>query len=274
MDNLITNNYKLYTRILGTHNTKTIVFLPGFTGSSTMWDSNFEALSQNYRLIFLDILGFGHSPKPDISYTVEEHLHSIRYTIQSLGLEKYYLVGYSMGCLMVLAYAKEFGDEVSKLILLALPAYFDEEDARQTVKRSSLFNRLIAMDNPLAHVACSIMCRFRPLFMLVVPWFVRNVPRIVAKDALRHTWQSYSKTLQNVIFKAHTRQWLIVVGASLPILIIQGTKDNIAPMEKVQTMIKGIPKVTLTSIAADHYLVFENSRFIVKEIETFLQKPL
>src|SRR5215208_2424016 len=59
----------LYTQTRGAAHAETIVFLPGFAGSHTVWNSDFHALSAQYRLIFIDTLGFGRSPKPAIEYS-------------------------------------------------------------------------------------------------------------------------------------------------------------------------------------------------------------
>lgn len=92
-------------------------------------------------------------------------------------------------------------------LLIALPWFPGEHEARETLKHSSLSHRLLAMDMPLAPAVCAMMCTLRPALMSLMPFVVRDVPDVVAKDVLRHTWSSYSRTLQNVIFKAETTAW-------------------------------------------------------------------
>jgi threonine dehydrogenase-like Zn-dependent dehydrogenase len=52
-----------------------------------MWNDDFRALRATYKLILLDALGFGRSPKPDIEYTVTDHLAAIHQTLQSLNVQ-------------------------------------------------------------------------------------------------------------------------------------------------------------------------------------------
>ena len=260
----------LYAQVLGTEDAETIVFLPGFTGSHEMWNGDFQALNTRYRLILLDTLGFGRSPKPDIEYTIADHLDALQHTLQSLNVQTAHIIGHSMGCVLALAYAYTYSERVRKLVLLALPCYRDEHEARERIKQSSLFNRLLALDTPFARVACTIMCHLRPLFMAVAPMLAHDVPAVVAKDALRHTWLSYSRTMQRVIFGAPTREWLTQIPHMT--LIIQGTGDHIAPVENVQQAIGNLPNIMLVTLEASHRLVFTHSSTIAGDIKEFLER--
>src|SRR5581483_1372994 len=39
---------------------------------------------RNYRLVLIDTLGFGHSPKPDIAYSLDEYPNAISDTLEAL----------------------------------------------------------------------------------------------------------------------------------------------------------------------------------------------
>jgi pimeloyl-ACP methyl ester carboxylesterase len=175
---------KLYAKIIGESNSQAILFLPGFTGSHQVWDKNFRSLGKTFKLLMIDLLGFGHSQKPEISYTLEDHLTAIKDTLDASGVATIHIVGHSMGSLLALAYASQFPESVSKLVLISLPWFESETEARETIKKSSLFHRWLAMDTPLAHLVCTIMCFLRPVLMPIMPFFVRDVPDVVVKDSL------------------------------------------------------------------------------------------
>lgn len=89
-----------------------VIFLHGFLCSSTFWTETVfpyfsEKVNQDYRLIAIDLLGFGMSPKPrDCSYTLKEHVEMIeKSVIQPLELGSFHLVAHSMGCMIALALA-------------------------------------------------------------------------------------------------------------------------------------------------------------------------
>jgi pimeloyl-ACP methyl ester carboxylesterase len=100
----------------------------------------------------------------------------------------------------------------------------------------------------------------------LAPHLVRHVPAVVAKDALRHNWQSYSRTLRNVIFEADTQRWLQQTAA--PVLLIHGTRDKTAPYENVRHYAH-LPNVQLLTLEADHGLIFTHGSLIASELAQF-----
>lgn len=80
-----------------------------------------ENVYQKYRLIAIDLLGFGKSPKPrDCLYTLKDHVEMIeKSVIQPLELGTFHLVAHSMGCLIALALAAEYPNCVKSITLVA-----------------------------------------------------------------------------------------------------------------------------------------------------------
>ncbi len=258
----------LYAKQLGEGNAETILFIPGFVGSHEVWDEQFQSLKDQYHLILIDALGFGHSAKPDIAYSLEEHTNAIREMVEKFQVTRLHIVGHSMGTLLALAYCYRFSASVVSLALLSMPFFENEQAAREGVKKSSLFNRLLAMDTPLAHAACTVMCHLRPLLLPIMPYVVRGVPALVAKDSIRHTWQSYSRTLQHIIFQASTRQW--IEAARQPVLLLHGTEDKTAPLANVRNAAQHFANGRLLEIEkAGHDFIFTHSRLLVSELRKF-----
>jgi pimeloyl-ACP methyl ester carboxylesterase len=262
----LSQGFYLSAKVLGESHSTTVLFLSGFVGSSEVWDAHFQGLANQYRLIMLDTLGFGRSPKPDIEYSLAQHLEAIDHTLEHYGAERVHIVGHSMGCLLALAYANRYPAKAGRLALLACPAFDDEQQARRSIGTASLFNRWLAMDTPVARWACALMCTLRPALLPLAPHLVRHVPAVVAKDALRHNWQSYSRTLRNVIFQAETHRWMLQIGG--PILFIHGTQDKTAPYANVQRYVH-LPNVRVLTLEADHGLIFTHGRLIASELAEF-----
>jgi pimeloyl-ACP methyl ester carboxylesterase len=262
---------QLATRVLGEGKARTLLFISGFVGSNQVWDRHFQSLQDSYRLLMIDTLGFGQSPKPMIEYSVAEHVAAIQQTLQQHQATHIDIVGHSMGCLLALAFAHQYPQHVDRLTLLALPYFENEAQARRVIREGSAFNRWLAMDNWLGKAACTLMCTLRPLLMPIAPHLVRGVPAVVARDALRHHWTSYSRTLSNVIFKGDSRRWLAQFAG--PILMVHGSADTTAPIANVQHLITR-SNVRFIELGATHGLIFSHSERIVAELRSFLTTPL
>ena len=262
--------FQLAHTVEGIQRQGTIVFVSGFVGSRRSWDRDFYKLGKHFKIIALDTLGFGESPKPDISYTVEDHVKAIHETLAAQEVTTAHFVGHSMGCLLSLAYAAYYPAQVDSLALLALPYFESESQARETIRNGSLFNRWLAMDTAMAKAACTLMCMLRPVLRLVAPYLVRHVPHVVAKDALDHNWQSYSRTMRNVIFRGDSRKWFQAFLGR--VLLVHGTRDTTAPIDNVRGLASP-PRVQLLCLEADHGLIFSHSGWIAERLREFFDVP-
>lgn len=103
-----------------------VVFIHGFISSSAFWTEtlypNFSKVAKSkYRLLAVDLLGFGRSPKPaDSLYTLREHLEMIETSvIEAYKVKSFHIVAHSLGCILALALAVKHPASVKSLTLLA-----------------------------------------------------------------------------------------------------------------------------------------------------------
>ncbi|MBC7670944.1 MAG: alpha/beta fold hydrolase [Polaromonas sp.] len=63
----------LYTRALGVNGPR-LVFVPGIGATTRYWALVVGALANRVRVFRVDLLGFGRSPKPWVTYSVDRHI--------------------------------------------------------------------------------------------------------------------------------------------------------------------------------------------------------
>lgn len=88
------NNIKLYYFESGKG--KPLLFLPGGLRVST-YLKNIESLAQHYKVISLDLPGFGKSSVPREVWGLEDYANYLSHFINSLGITKIPVVGHSYG---------------------------------------------------------------------------------------------------------------------------------------------------------------------------------
>jgi pimeloyl-ACP methyl ester carboxylesterase/uncharacterized membrane protein HdeD (DUF308 family) len=97
-----------------------LVLLHGIESSSAYWKHLVPSLAEHRRVLAIDLLGFGSSPKPsNIGYTTEQHVAALHETLQSMGITRFSLAGHSMGSVISLAYAAVYPQQVRDLTLFA-----------------------------------------------------------------------------------------------------------------------------------------------------------
>ncbi|WP_458776871.1 alpha/beta fold hydrolase [Desulforhopalus sp. 52FAK] len=99
---------------------ETIVMLHGSMASKEQWSSLARMLSKEYRVVTIDLLGYGNSPMPKIleEYDIEEESQHILNTLAEIeNLHSYHLVGHSYGGAVALHYAFTHQRKVKSLTL-------------------------------------------------------------------------------------------------------------------------------------------------------------
>lgn len=81
-----------------------VVLIHGWKMSHRAWDKAVLRLARQFRVVAYDLRGMGESDKPDCSYDFSEHAADLAEVIEALDLRNVTLVGWSMGCSVVLSY--------------------------------------------------------------------------------------------------------------------------------------------------------------------------
>lgn len=212
-----------------------VVLLHGILGSTRYWSAIVEKLSQDHRAVAVDLLGYGESPKPtDSTYDFDAQIGSIRRTLADSGVDgPYRLVGHSMGALIALRLAAEYPSEVRSLTLFGMPIYESKEKAREQIVESGIVPKYMVYGH-VARFICSAMCTFRPMIGKLVPMYRKDLPKDVVKDSVKHTWYSYSRSMQNIIEGQNVVKDL--GRLSVPTTLVYGKSDELVRFNDVKSL--------------------------------------
>jgi pimeloyl-ACP methyl ester carboxylesterase len=95
-----------------------LVLIHGYTASTYSWKEVFEPLSKNFRVIAIDLKGFGFSGKPDGDYTRRAQAVLVAHLLQHLNIDKAWVCGNSMGGEVALNLALANPQLVAGLVLI------------------------------------------------------------------------------------------------------------------------------------------------------------
>lgn len=96
-----------------------VVLVHSLAGNSTHWAAQLEHLRRTRRAVALDLRGHGRSDPPkDGDYTIAAMAGDIAAVVDTLKLDRFVLVGHSMGGGAALAYAGAHPDRVAGLVLV------------------------------------------------------------------------------------------------------------------------------------------------------------
>jgi pimeloyl-ACP methyl ester carboxylesterase len=225
----------LYSFESGIPDGPTLVFLPGLSGTTRYWQGRLGDLEKKYRILLIDPLGFGDSPKPWSRYTVDRHADALYEILKNE--KQFVLIGHSMGTLLSIAYAARHPEQVERLVLLSIPFFRDSKEARrffssQPVPLGWFFSNMV-----LAAVICMIT---RRLFGRFMPYFRPDLPREVAADIVKHSWRSFTSSFWEVVCSYDAKKDADALG-NLPVLCIHGDQDDTAPLTGALALAAGRP---------------------------------
>jgi len=122
-----------------------LVLVHGFLGSSEMWKLQKEFLSKYFRIIAPALPGFGESSKIKSHDSINAMAKIVLQSLSSKKLDKFNLIGHSMGGMIVQEMTKISGNKINKLICYAtgsigdIPGRFEPIDvSREKLKKNGL----------------------------------------------------------------------------------------------------------------------------------------
>lgn len=107
----------------GSRSDPLLLLLHGFPDFWLSWRHQIPVLSEHFRVIALDLKGFGDSDKPSSrnTYRIDVILEEIRQLIAAFGVSTCTLIGHDIGGLLAWCLTHEFPELIDKLIVVSCP---------------------------------------------------------------------------------------------------------------------------------------------------------
>jgi pimeloyl-ACP methyl ester carboxylesterase len=255
----------LFTQELGAGH-RLLAFLPGLGGTSRYWEHRVTPLAAANRLLLVDPLGFGRSPKPWTRYSVDRHVSELHRVLDGRGPVT--LVGHSVGAILSIAYAARYPRDVLGLALLGLPVFHGEVEAKRFFHSRRSPERWITSNVILASLACVVT---RRLLRRALPRLLPDLPRDVVEDLVQHTWRSSTSTLWEAIYRFNVWRAADALVPGLPVMLMHGERDATAPLAGVQELAARHGRWTLRVLAGgDHHLLLRDAPWCLAGIRSVI----
>ncbi|MGX9985697.1 alpha/beta fold hydrolase [Soonwooa purpurea] len=137
---------------------ETLILLHGFMENLTIWDDMVPSLSKDFQLVKVDLPGFGKSKPTAEIQTMESMAEDVKTLVEHLDLEKFHLLGHSMGGYISLAFAEKYPDFL-KSFTLFFSTYFEDDAEKKKIREKSL---RVIKENYQAYAAAGIPNLFGP----------------------------------------------------------------------------------------------------------------
>jgi pimeloyl-ACP methyl ester carboxylesterase len=154
-----------------------LVFVHGLAGSWPNWLEQLAQLSDDFRVVAMDLPGFGHSPLPAQEITIASYARLLDALLTELGLGAATVVGNSMGGFISAELAIAFPERVERLVVVS-PAgisTYDDPATRRAMPAMVRLERISAMAGAWV-AAHSDSATSRPRLREALMWVVARHP--------------------------------------------------------------------------------------------------
>ena len=113
-----------------------LVLVHGYLGGSSQWDTQLPLLSQHFEVITLDLAGYGMANHLVAPTVLADHARHVLATLDHMGIERFHLLGHSMGGMVAQEITHQAPHRVIKLVLYATSSLGSIPGRFETMARS------------------------------------------------------------------------------------------------------------------------------------------
>ena len=236
-----------------------ILFLHGFNGNSKSWAYQFIHFKNKRSVIAIDAPGFGKSDPIDEDMSMIATL--VNNLLINLGINKFDLVGHSMGGMLAQIISSRYSNSVNKLVLscthkgYAMPPGSPLRDPY----RRRLEERKNLSDQEFGKLRINKM--LPELDNGEIFNFLSSISEEITEDSIKSGGMAMQR-LDTSNFLSKVKQ---------PCLILKGSKDVVVSSERSNNLERSLPHAEVEELSnVGHAPYCEDSKAFNKVLETFL----
>lgn len=243
-----------------------LLVLNGFGATSADWDPSFiDRLASSNELILLNNRGIGGSTDDGQPFDIARLASDAARVIETLGIERASVMGWSMGGFVAQALALKCPDRISKLVLLSTDPGGNEAD----LASPDVWSKLIGTSGTPNEQARRLLFLLFPAD--VAESFYRQFGDIVAAARAQLSLELLHR--QAAAMDAWHRNGVAgrLREIHVPVLIATGTEDIVIPASNALKLVKAIPGAWLAQFPhSGHAFIAQYPRALANLINSFL----
>lgn len=253
-----------------------IILIHGLGSYIPAWKKTIPALTENHRVVALDLPGFGKSSKDASSYSMPFFAKTVADLQDSLGIEKATWVGHSMGSQIALRAALNHPDKVNRLVLLA-PAGFETFTEQEGTMMSNFVTTQSIKATPDSLVRQTFKATFFD-FPKEAQFMIEDRVAIRSAENFDGYARAYAGSVQAMLngpvfeeLPDINQEALIIFGKQDMLIPNRQLHANLSTKKVAESGHQQLPNSTLKMVdQAGHFVHFEQSEMVNKEILNFL----
>ena len=250
---------------------KCIVLIHGMGDNLGAWYNQVPVFSQRYRVLSYDVRGHGETEAPEGEFSTDIWTEDLHGLLEAVGINKAYVLGYSMGGIVALNFALRYPEMVEALILAnsggARPPVMSEQEMREAMERRRIILERVEKEGLAATMDESTAMMFSPGF----PERNREAYERYKAVRLRNDPQNYLRLMRSMgtMFRGAPPD---LSKIRCPTLIIGGEFDGLMGAEGAKATQQAIAGSQLKIMLTGHASAIEQPEEFNNAVMGFLAR--
>ncbi len=256
----------------GTTGLPPVVFLHGGGLNAHTWDLVCAALRRERHCVALDQRGHGESEwSPQMDYSTESHAGDLEAFVDMLRLDRFVLVGMSLGGANALAWAGQHSRRLAGLVLVDVGPDMRADGIRKIAAFTSEATPLQSVDDFVERALAFNPRRNRELLRRSLLHNLMRMPdgRFMWKYDQRHR----GKVDPDAVARRRELLWSAVDGVECPTLVVRGAQSDVFHDEDAERLAARFRQGRWVRIeGAGHTVQGDNPADLLVSLRTFLDE--
>ncbi len=254
----------------GTPGAPVVMMIHGLAGQAHTFDGIANILAARYHVYCLDVRGRGESEwGPPEQYTIDTYVADLEAVREALGLQRFSLVGTSMGGLIAMQYAPKFPERVERAVLNDVGPEIDPAGLQRILAYVGNAPEMFA---DMKAVVKYYREHYAPMVEhladdQLVEFARYNVRR---SDSGVYVWKMDPAIRTTPAAPPAVQPWDAFRAMRCPVLILRGAKSDVLSAEIARKMVEALPGARLVEVPGVGHAPVLTEPVAVKALEEFL----
>lgn len=254
----------------GTPGAPVVMMIHGLAGQAHTFDGIANILAARYHVYCLDVRGRGESEwGPPEQYTIDTYVEDLEAVREALGLQRFSLVGTSMGGFIAMQYAPKFPERVERAVLNDVGPEIDPAGLQRILAYVGNAPEMFA---DMKAVVKYYREHYAPMVEhladdQLVEFARYNVRR---SDSGVYVWKMDPAIRTTPAAPPAVQPWDAFRAMRCPVLILRGAKSDVLSAEIARKMVEALPGARLVEVPGVGHAPVLTEPVAVKALEEFL----
>ncbi|MBY0434231.1 MAG: alpha/beta hydrolase [Cyclobacteriaceae bacterium] len=230
-----------------------LVFIHGFCETSEVWQEFVPPLSKEFRVIAIDLPGFGNSPLIPAPFSIDQVADQVYKWLQENKIERPIVIGHSLGGYVTLSLAARYENLIEGLVLFHSTTFPDTEEKKQ--------NRNKVIEFVTKNGVAPFVDTFVPGLFFDKEHSAISTVYSIAIQTKKETITAYLAAMRDRPDRSD-----VLEKSVYPALVIAGAEDTLIPAEANGKMDKMGQKAEFHSLENTGHMGFFEAKEVTRQI--------